>query len=292
MTTEPDTRWTVCNVFEQPERQARIIDISRYWRTGGIDWSLLKGNFDAVIIAAGVGFKSDVLLLEHTEKAVEHDVPYATFHIPDPAMDMAEQAHFYSELPEVKTHKVFGDWEPPYKGSREPDQVEFLYYLIALDGYTEQEAGVYSRIEIIKRMGSPDYLKKRDLWLAQYIYEIYTEAKKVKYRKFEPWLERYAWKLLPAVIGTGLEENVKIQQFTDFGDARFYCANRITADPKNVYGMTSADLNVSVGEYREFMKWFVMGAVVPEPPPEPEPTGCNAFMAQVAAVVDKWRETE
>ena len=105
---------TFADVVVLPERQARVVDISRYWRTGGIDWPLLKVNFDAVIIAAGVGFKSDVLLLEHTEKAVEHDVPYATFHIPDPAMDMAEQAHFYSELPNVKKCKVFGDWEPPY----------------------------------------------------------------------------------------------------------------------------------------------------------------------------------
>ena len=255
--------------------QARVVDISRYWRTGGIDWPRLKENFDAVIMSAGVGFNSDVLLPEHTEKSIEHDVPYATFHIPDPSKDMAEQAQFYAELPGVKTCKVFGDWEKPYQSGRLPDQVEFHYYLTALDSYAEQDAAVYSRMEIIKRMGLPDYLKKRDLWLAQYIYEIYTETTKTKFRKFEPWLERFAWKLLPAVNGTGLEENVRIQQITDTGDARFYCANKYTADPKYVYGMTNADLNVSVDEVSNFLAWFG-GKQQPKPEPEPNPEteGC------------------
>ena len=248
--------------------QARVVDISRYWRTGGIDWQRLKENFDAVIMSAGVGFNRDMLLEEHIGKSVEYDVPYATFHIPDPSKDMGEQAQFYAELPGVKTCKVFGDWEKPYQSGRLPDQVEFHYYLTALDSYAEQEAAVYSRMEIIKRMGSPDYLKERDLWLAQYIYEDY--GARLQYSLFETFLEKFGMRLPPSVDGTGLEQNVKLWQFTEYGDARFYCANRLTSDPKYVYGMTKADLNVSVDEVSTFLAWFG-GKQQLDPELEPEP---------------------
>ena len=270
-TTTESYPQSFANAVELPERQARVVDISRYWRTGGIDWPRLKGNFDAVIIAAGVGFQADALLPEHTEKAEAHDIPYATFHIPDPAKDMAEQAQFYAEQPGVKGHRVFGDWEAPYRGSREPNQVEFLYYLTALDHHAEQNAGIYSRMEILKRMGLPDWLHGRDLWLAQYIYEFYADA--LQYRRFEPFLERYPMRVPPSANGTGLEENVVLWQFTEKGDARHYCARRLTEDPKYVYGMTNADLNVSTMEYRNFMKWCGWQQE-PEPPPEPEPEKC------------------
>jgi len=277
------------NATELPERKARIVDISRYWRTGGIDWPRLKENFDAVIIAAGVAFNGDVLLPEHTEKADEHDVSYATYHIPDPAKNMAEQAHFYAELPGVKTHRAFADWEAPYSGGKEPTAAQMLSYLMALDNSAEQTAGIYSRMEILKRMGLPVWLHDRDLWLAQYIYEFYVDA--MQYRRFEPFLERFGMRVPPSVDGTGLEENVVLWQFTEYGDARFYCANRLTEDPKYVYGMTNADLNVSMMGYDAFMKWFNIGGVV-EPPPTPQPCGCCDVLSQIATIVEKWRLTK
>jgi len=261
------------------ERQARVVDISRYWRTGGINWPLLAENFDAVIMSAGVSFKMDVLLPEHTELAEEHNVPYATYHIPDSNMNMPEQAQFYSELSGVKGHKVFADVEIPYTGGDLPTAAEMLSYLMALDNFTNQFSCIYSRIEILKRLGFPAWLFERDLWIAQYIYENYED--RIQYFKFEPFLDRFGMKVPPSVVGTGLEENVQLWQFTEYGDARFYCANRLTADPINVYGMTRADLNVSMLSCENFLDWFILGESIPEP------EGCNVLLAKLAALLAK-----
>jgi len=279
-TLTPALHMMYSNEIVVSERQARIVDISRYWRTGGTNWPLVAENFDAVVICAGIGTRMDVLLPEHTELAEEHGVPYGTFHIPDPLVNMPEQAHWYLEQPGVRGHKQFFDCECPYVGSREPTSAEGKAYIEVLE-----DPALYSRAGILKAMGLPSWLKNYKLWIARYLYEgpSYTE----QYKTYEPFLEQRGWTVPPGMIGTGLEQNVIGWQFTERGDARFYAANRLTKDPVYVYGMTNADLNASIGDSSEFLRWFIGDE---EPEPDPEPTGCNVFMAKIAKIVDEWKE--
>ena len=257
------------NAVELPERQARIVDISRYWRTGGIDWPRLKENFDGVVICAGVGMRQDTLLVEHGELAKEHEVPYNTFHIPDPLQNMKEQAAFYVELPGVKDAKPWFDWERPYIGSRPPNAREALDYVLKLEilGHTP---GIYSRWDILVGAGLPSWLSLYYLWIARYLYE--APAYTSQYQRYEPFFEQRGW-TLPKDTPDHLRDNVIGWQISDRGDAQYYCANRLTADPINVYGMTNADLNVSIKPVGEFMKIFT-GHSEPEPDPPPTPEPC------------------
>lgn len=245
--------------------RAKIVDINRYFRTGGINWSNLKKNFDGCVICAGVGVRKDVLLDEHVEKSLEYGVPYTTYHIPDPLQNMVEQAYFYHELPGTKQHKRFGDWEIPYSGSREPTAAEFYSYLCKLEELDDDQPGIYSRMEILVRMGLPSWLKKYKLWLGQYLWDEKKYPLHVKYRYYDDFLAQREYVLPPSVIGTGMESSTVGWQLTDAADAQSYCANRLTNDPVNVYGMTNVSLSLSCIEKDEFMKWFVGDQIVVDP---------------------------
>ena len=66
--------------FVAEEPQARWVDISFWYRTGGIDWERLRDTTDGVIIRAGQGYYGyDELLTEHVDKANEAGVPYHTY---------------------------------------------------------------------------------------------------------------------------------------------------------------------------------------------------------------------
>ena len=276
--------YTLVDATELPERQARVVDISRYYRTGGINWPRLKEQFDGVVICAGVGFREDILLPEHIGYAKDHGVPYNTFHIPDPLQNMDEQAHWYVELPGVKEAKPWFDNECPYKLSREPTREEADTYQYALDKYHPMAPGEYSRWEILERQGLSERLVMYHIWIAHYLYE--GPEYKEKYKRYEPFFEQRAWRyppntpeyLKPLVIGW---------QITDTGDARHYCANRLTKDPVYRYGMTNCDLNVSTIPHKEFMEIFT-GQQEPEPPPpNDDPCGCGVIIKETAVLLEQ-----
>lgn len=256
--------------FDSSEpRQSRIVDISRYWRTGGIDWPRLKENFDGVVICAGIGMRMDVLLPEHTDKANEVGVPLNTYHIPDPLQNMKEQAHWYTEQYKVTENRAWFDNEKPYLASREATMAEADYYVSSLDSYHPLQCGEYSRWDILIRQGLSPRLKTHKLWIAHYLYDLERYAAglvPLTYLRYEPFFEQRAWKL-PPYTPDEYKDSVIGWQITSTGDARFYCANEKTDDPVYIYGMTNADLNVSVIPHTEFMPFFSPNIVVePEEP--------------------------
>lgn len=265
--------WSLADAYAvEPKRQARILDISRYWRTGGTNWEKVKLQFDGVVICAGIGMREDILLPEHIGYANEHKVPWATYHIPDPLQNMVEQAQWYAERPGgIKEKRMFADWERPYTSSREPTAAEMLAYLVRIKALAKLQPAIYSRWEILKRMGPPVWLSQFKLWIARYLWASGTE---LQYTRYEPFLAERGWKLPPEMYGTGLEGNVIGWQFTECGDAQYYAANRLTADPVYRYGMTNADLNVSTIPHDEFMAWFWPQGDTPDPVDPPVEPCC------------------
>lgn len=260
-------------------RRARILDNSRYWRMGGTNWPLVKENFDAIFICAGIGFREDILLREHIGYAKEHGVPFGTFHIPDPLQNMQEQARFYMELPGVADHPMVFDWERPYTASHEPSAGEAEEYLETLD-----TDWIYSRWEILDRIGKPSWLKSKKLIIARYLYEgpSYTN----QYRRFEPFFEQRG-PVSPEMVGTGFESAVVAWQFTERGDARYYAANIYTKDPVYVYGMVNCDLTASVDDVDVFMG--MMGSDGGEEDPPFVQDYVNGWNDALDAVAGKFR---
>jgi len=286
--TSDNYPYSFADATEVP-RQARIVDISRYWRTGGIDWPRLEKNFDGVVIAAGVGFRKDVLLSEHVDCANAHNVPYNTFHIPDPLKNMTEQAQWYSEQYGVANAKPWFDNERPYIGSREPTKSEADEYQYALDNYHPLEPGEYSRWEILIRQGLSPRLKKHKLWIAHYLWDLDRLSEDVKtYQRYEPFFEQRALDYPPNTLDEYLD-SVIAWQITHTGDARYYCANEITKDPVYMYGMTNADLNVSTIPACEFMLMFWQDEQEPPPPDDPEePCKCCDVLKKIYELAKRY----
>ena len=200
-------------------RQARVIDIHEYWRTGGTDWARLKANFDVVGIRACVGEDVDELLVEHVDQAKAHGVPYYTYCVPLASLDPGYQAEFYLDQYGVGPAPKVWDVEPTGGMMVNAVQARELFELVP-------SAWLYSNEYYLKQLGVPAWLQDVDVvWLAQYYYQVYP----FKYRKFEPFLDKYPWRQPSSAGRLGL--TATLWQFTDYGDARFYCANDVTDDP-------------------------------------------------------------
>ncbi|MFN2233882.1 MAG: hypothetical protein ACK2U1_06600 [Anaerolineales bacterium] len=225
-------------------RQARIIDIHEYYRTGGIDWLRLKANFDAVGIRALVGSVVDELLEEHVDYAQRYEIPYFTYCVPSKKVNAEKQAALYLDQYGVKDAPKVWDIEPVGGELVDGETVSILFQCV-------QDAWYYSNENYTNKIGNPKFLKDVEvIWLAQYYYQIYP----LKYRKFKPFLDKYAWQQPKSAVRLGL--NATLWQFTNYGDARYYCANERTNDPDWPAGIKSADLNVSLIDEPDLLALF------------------------------------
>ena len=249
--------------------QARVVDIHRYYRTGGIDWGRVKANFDAVIICAAVGWMADRLLAEHIRHCKEIGMPFATYMIPDVrAGTMDEQAAFYLDLPGVQDGVMMQDIESPAPrlGVKCISSVDGRRFIRYLEKHCARQPWNYVNPNYLGALRWPDWAKGYPMWLAQWPYRPNSE---LLYDRFEPFLEAYRGKLpgfLYSSKGRKYAESCVLWQFTCKGDAQHYLANAHTQDAVYRGGLKEADLSVSLVEREEFLQLFGQEVQTVEPP--------------------------
>ena len=229
--------------------QARVVDINRYYRLGGVDWDKVALNFDAVGICAGVGIEMDYLLSEHVAGCKAIHMPYFTYHIPDRAYSMARNADFYAVMPGVKEAIMVADIESPKNGSKCVTSGEAQAYVNHLATLTLRHPWHYTNPATLDTLSWPAWIGSAPIWIAQYPWQPYTV---LKYTGYETFLKRWAG-LAPTRLAKSIYKNaVVLWQFTDKGEAPKLCAKK-PADPRFPKAIQGADLNVSTIERDIFL---------------------------------------
>ena len=249
------------------EPQARWVDISFWYRTGGIDWSRLRNTVDGVIIRAGQGYYGyDALLTEHVDKAVAAGVPYHTYWQLDRRQNIDSQMLTWITGHGVAGHKKMLAIE--YCGGQLATASECLKAFALLEDNTDDDVYGYSRVRLLLQdLGDPEWVKDYRWLIAQYPYVPYTSN---QYTRFEEYLTDHEYELPADIEKFGAYHiDVVAQQFTSKLDAQFYFANAKTEDPNYSVGMKSGDGIVSMEPYTKAMEWF-LGELIP-PPPDPPP---------------------
>jgi len=242
------------------DRQALGIDINQYARTGGTNFGLAKdhieaGVYDFLILKVGLGFNKVDIFEEQMNGCIQHDIPYTTYHFPDPELNMKNQARKYVDWVGTKQRSYIVDIEKPRRDSRPPNRSEMLNYLGELERLINKKPILYSSIAILNSIGFTNDAKGYQLWIAHYLFmkSLWPLQKKL-YSKFGDFVKDHAREIPPAARGSGLENNVILWQFSDRGDGRFYLFNRHTNDPRYPDGMENADLNISISKRDDFME--------------------------------------
>lgn len=253
--------------------QARLIDVHRYYRQGGINPALLS-MLDGVIISAGVGLYENELLKEQVDLAVACGIPYATYHIPTPLLTMKEQVKHYLSLYGVRDGLTFIDIEPPSRKVRCVNAGESFSYCRYIRDETGDLPGVYSNPLYLDQIGKPAWLNDHWLWIAAWPYQ-FGWPLNWQYKDFDSFLARYANVYPSYVRGTTLQDNTILWQFSCKGDAQRLIANADTQDPVFTKGIKECDLNVSLVD-----KIILMDLLAGDPPPPvPPPTGDWYFVS-------------
>lgn len=262
--------------------QARFVDVHVSYRTGGINPTLLRQN-DACVIQAGVGNWFNPLLQEQIASCMTAGVPWATYHIPDPADGpIDKQVTTWASKPNVTRAPMISDIEHPEASNpRLVTATQAHEHISTINVYSDFSSIVYSRVSLLQQIFGaklPGWWASY-LWLAQYLYEIQDR----KFIHYDPFLVRWADRLPPATdapmfADPVLRGRVIAWQFTDTGDAREYIANEHTNDPVYTHGMTNCDLNVSTIDASVFRRILTESDVVIPPRP---PTMHNKFEALV-----------
>lgn len=229
-------------------RQAVVVDIHEYYRTGGIDWPRAADNFDALILRAAVGFRLDELYFEHMEKAELHFERVATYAVPDPQYPPDELADFYYEIEGVSAHPIIGDIEPTGGAMVTEYQARKFFERLSSRG-GPFAPWYYSNYNYTEALGFPQWVAPMVKFWAEYPYDIYT-----KYRKVDRYLSKNPWKIPKWAVRSGYTP--ELHQFSNYGDAQFYLANAKTEDPKWQSGIKSCDLSVSLIDTDEFFALF------------------------------------
>lgn len=237
------------------ERQARIIDIHEYYRTGGINWNDASENLDALGIRANIGMRMDKLYLEHSEQAEKFDIDWFTWSVLDPAFPPDEQADYYTELPGVKSHRKCGDIEPV--GGVMPSEYQARKFFERVDLRGGELTWFYSNHNYTQKLGFPAWINGRVIWWAEYPYEYPF----IQYKYFDSYLEKNPWKIPKWAVRDGITPT--FHQFTNVGDARYYLANDQTQDPQWPVGIKGADLTVSLIDVQEVKNLLDPGSGTP-----------------------------
>jgi GH25 family lysozyme M1 (1,4-beta-N-acetylmuramidase) len=249
--------------------QARLVDIHRYYRTDGVDWVKLKAHCDAVIISAGVGMALNPLLKEQVDGAVDHAIPYMTYHIPSPNFQMRIQVENYLSGYGVKDAWTCVDVESPNpKLLRCINATELFIYADYLTKLTKRKPLMYLNLKALDEvLFWAARLAEFKLWIAQWPWRLWKIS---SYTDFDSFLSKYAGLCPGTTRNTFLQANTILWQFTRKGNARLICANLHTADPAYPLGVQEADLNVSTIDKADLLSLM---ANIPLPPPPPPPPG-------------------
>ncbi len=241
------------------ERQAFGIDINEYSRTGGIHYLLAKahilaGNYDFLIIKAGLGYYMSPLWPEQKQNTEAEEIPYATYHFLDPRCNMREQMHRYIDWVGTQQPFYILDIESPQAGVRVPSKDEILASIDEIEKLTHKQPVLYSSYLILKQIGFLQEASRYPLWIAQYPYDATRLSQKVQYRYIHDFKVGHADRPPSSVVGTELENSTILWQFSSCGDGQFYIYNPETKDPTYPVGMKNADMNVSIKSCSEFMQ--------------------------------------
>lgn len=245
---------------EVNDRQAFGIDINEWSRAGGINYELVnqhfqKGVYDFLIIKAGLGTFKSPLFEEQRQKTILHGIPYSTYHLPDPRLEMREQARRYVDWLGTGEPSYIVDIESPAKGVRPPNKQELLRFIDELVKLTKKQPVLYTRMNLLKEIDFLNEAKQYHLWIAQYPWDRFLlPTKRTQYLYFHDFTRDYSWKLPPSVQHTDITDNVILWQFSEKGAGPYYIYSRTTADPKFTRGMEAADLNISTKGRDEFMQ--------------------------------------
>jgi GH25 family lysozyme M1 (1,4-beta-N-acetylmuramidase) len=240
-------------------RQAFGIDINEWSRKGGINHDLVLQHYknevyDFLIIKAGLGFLKSILFDEQRQSASRIGIPYSTYHLPDPRLDMREQARKYIDWLGTEEPSYIVDVESPARGVRPPNRQELIIFIDEIEKLTRKQPVIYSRMNLLQEIGFLNDARNYPLWIAQYPFDrSLLPEKRSQYLYFHDFTRDYEWKLPPSVAGSGLINNVLLWQFSEKGSGPYYIYNRTTADPKFSRGMESADLNISTKGRDELM---------------------------------------
>jgi hypothetical protein len=255
------------------KRQARVIDIDNYAQTGGTNFDLAaqhirNGVYDFLIIKAGLGTEKSRIFDEQRNFAEVAGIPYLTYHLVDPFSpnkenpkeNMKLQASKYVDWVGKDQSKYCVDIELPNEESRLPTRNELNSYLSKLIQLTGKRPILYTRVNLITQISG--FMKDAEtypLWIADYvIVKPGEENNEGLYRYFDDFLGSHRWTLPPTVRGTNLEKKVILWQFTKKGNGPHYIYEEYLGPNKE--GKRSADLNVSIKERDEFMK-FIFGEI-------------------------------
>ncbi|MBC8507805.1 MAG: nuclear transport factor 2 family protein [Anaerolineales bacterium] len=241
------------------DRQALGIDINQYARRGGTNFGLARdhiqaGVYDFVIIKVGLGFNKVDIFDEQVNGCIQHDIPWTTYHFPDPELNMVNQAKKYVDWMGSNQKSYIVDIESPRVGTPPPTRNQMRSYLGELETLIGKKPILYSNIDVLSTIGFINDARQYPLWIARYLYirRLWPLQKKL-YKKFDNFVDDHAWEIPSTATDVGLGEKVILWQFTHHGDGRFYIYNRHTNDPRFPDGMVNADLNISIKKRDEFM---------------------------------------
>ena len=247
------------------DRQALGIDINEWSRTGGVNYDLVKrhiraGVYDFLIIKAGLGNNQSPLLEEQKREAERHGIPFVTYHLLDPGVDIKEQTRKYVEWVGTGETAYILDVESPYRGHQPPNRAEVLRSIDEIARLTQKGPVIYSRVGMLDEINFLDEARHFPLWIAQYPWDIsQLPSRNVQYQYFHEFTRDFSDMLPPSAHRAGIAGNVILWQFSERGRGRYYLYNANTADPRFPQGLESADLNISIKGRGAFMQLMFGG---------------------------------
>ncbi len=247
-------------------QQGRIIDINRWYRTGGIDYPKLKESVqpqNVVIIQACAGTHENELLEEQAEGCLSVDIDIETFGVPAAWKDPVSWADYYMSLPYVMDNPKWIDNEPT--GGTQVNQYQLRKIKERIDSRSKGPAGYYSNYPYTNNVGNPAFIKDMDVWWAEYPLH-WRLVGWYQYQYFHTYEADKAWWLPKWASRLGITPIV--HQFTEKGRAQHYGAKPFTDDPDNKVGIQSMDLSLTLiddDEYRT--RRFTPYKDVPPVPP-------------------------
>jgi hypothetical protein len=222
---------------------------------------LKRGSYDFLIIKAGLGTFRSPIFDEQKQNVELNEIPFATYHLPDPEHDMRIQAQKYVDWVGTQEPAYIVDIESPGKDKRPPSRGEVLRFIDELVKLTNKQPILYSRVSLLNELGLLNDAKQFRLWIAQYPWDISKlPSMKMQYQYFHDFTRDFSEMLPPAVHRSGIADNVILWQFSEKGNGPYYIYNPKTAHPKFTVGMKQADLNISIKGRDEFME-AVFGGV-------------------------------
>uniref|UniRef100_A0A6M3L881 Putative glycoside hydrolase n=1 Tax=viral metagenome TaxID=1070528 RepID=A0A6M3L881_9ZZZZ len=261
----------------------QVIDLSYYYRTGGVSSGKTIASFDAAYIRAGQG--------THGYKDPCYDeffdqfagvLPRGSYFLFDGNKTVNTQAAQWLAFTEGRRGEMLlaADFEQRYNHTSSQaqafvEQVEQVFGMPAL---------VYCNPAVIARWGYPRWLTERPIWLAWYLYDTDKYPDLEKYEYYAPFYAQRGGRVPP--LGSAynyLVDSIALWQFTDKADGLHYAANAKTADPANTQGIKAIDINATLGSLDALL---VNPVATPPAPPAPPPSPPAPPVPPVPSVPD------